>query len=39
MVGIGIVGCGSIVRMRHAPECSKNPNIVIKGNGINQFAH
>lgn len=31
MVGIGIVGCGSIVRMRHAPECSKNPNAVIKG--------
>lgn len=31
MVRLGIIGCGSIVRKRHAPECYKNSNVEIKG--------
>lgn len=31
MIGMGIIGCGSIVRVRHAPECALNENVEIKG--------
>lgn len=31
MVGIAIIGCGSITRVRHAPECQKNENIKLCG--------
>ncbi|MDT3426217.1 putative dehydrogenase [Paenibacillus forsythiae] len=31
MVRIGIIGCGSITRNRHAPEYSANPQAVIAG--------
>lgn len=28
---IGIIGCGAIARIRHAPECESNPDIEIAG--------
>lgn len=28
---IGIIGCGAITRLRHAPECKLNPDIEIAG--------
>ena len=31
MVGVGIIGCGSITRFRHAPEYAANPDVRIKG--------
>lgn len=31
MVGIAIIGCGSITRLRHAPECRNNDNIRLCG--------
>lgn len=31
MMKIGILGCGKIVRVRHAPECVANPQIELAG--------
>ena len=31
MMKIGIIGCGKIVRVRHAPECAANPQIKLAG--------
>ena len=31
MVNIAIIGCGSIVNWRHAPECRDDENINLKG--------
>lgn len=31
MVGIAIIGCGSITKLRHAPECHNNKNIRLCG--------
>ena len=31
MVRLGIIGCGSIVRFRHAPEAAINPDVEITG--------
>lgn len=31
MIKIGIIGCGAIVKQRHAPECFQNPNVEIVG--------
>jgi len=31
MMKIGIIGCGKIVRVRHAPECAANPQIELAG--------
>lgn len=31
MIGIGIIGCGSIARYRHAPEFAANPECSIRG--------
>ena len=31
MVNVGIIGCGSITRFRHAPEYSSNQNVNISG--------
>ena len=30
-MNIGIIGCGKITQVRHAPECEKNPSVTIAG--------
>ncbi len=31
MINVGIIGCGSIARQRHAVEYSSNPDVTILG--------